>query len=198
MTAVYAGTGLHTGSPPGFQPSIWNLYAGINTNHGDITERLLPDYAPKAVANFTELAEGKREWTHPGTGQKSTAPLYDGTIFHRVISGFMIQGGDPVGDGTGGPGYQFDDEIYSDLVFDKPYLLAMANAGRRGGRGTNGSQFFITVAAATHLNGSHTIFGKIDGPPSQRVVDSIAQTPTGPGDRPLQDVVIRTITIHGS
>jgi peptidyl-prolyl cis-trans isomerase A (cyclophilin A) len=115
------------------------LYATIKTNHGDIRLELFPDYAPKTVANFTELAEGKREWTHPETDVKSTTPLYDGTIFHRVIQGFMIQGGDPLGQGFGGPGYTFDDEPHPDKLFDRDYLLAMANAGVRGGRGTNGS-----------------------------------------------------------
>ena len=105
------------------------LYATLKTNHGDIEIRLLPNHAPKTVKNFVELAEGTREWTHPATGKKSTDRLYDGTVFHRVISGFMIQGGDPLGNGTGGPGYEFADEFHPDLAFDKPYLLAMANAG---------------------------------------------------------------------
>lgn len=106
------------------------LYATLKTNHGDIEVRLLPNHAPKTVKNFVELAQGEREWTHPETGKKSTDRLYDGTVFHRVISGFMIQGGDPLGNGTGGPGYQFEDEFHPDLRFDKPYLLAMANAAR--------------------------------------------------------------------
>ena len=117
------------------------LFATLNTNRGEIRIELYPNHAPKTVANFVELAEGTREWTHPGTGEKSTAKLYDGTTFHRVISGFMIQGGDPLGTGTGGPGYQFGDEFHPELTFSEPYLLAMANAGP----GTNGSQFFITV-----------------------------------------------------
>jgi peptidyl-prolyl cis-trans isomerase A (cyclophilin A) len=131
------------------------LYATLKTNSGDIEVRLLPNHAPKTVRNFVELATGGREWTNPSTGQKSTDKLYDGTVFHRVISGFMIQGGDPLGNGTGGPGYQFEDEFHPDLSFNKPYLLAMANAGP----GTNGSQFFITVSPTTWLNRKHTIFG---------------------------------------
>jgi peptidyl-prolyl cis-trans isomerase A (cyclophilin A) len=113
------------------------------------------------VRNFVELAEGTREWTDPNTGKPGSGPYFDGTIFHRIIPGFMIQGGDPLGQGFGGPGYTFDDEIHPDLRFDKKYLLAMANAGTRGGHGTNGSQFFITVSTPAHLNGKHTIFGEV-------------------------------------
>ena len=171
-------------------------YAVIKTNHGDITVRLLPNHAPKTVRNFVELAEGSREWTDPRTGAKTTARLYDGTIFHRVISGFMIQGGDPLGQGIGGPGYKFDDEIHPDLAFTKPYLLAMANAGKQGGRGTNGSQFFITVGTPTWLNGGHTIFGEVEDAASRTVVDAIATTPTGPNDRPLKDAVIESVVIE--
>jgi peptidyl-prolyl cis-trans isomerase A (cyclophilin A) len=176
-----------------------NLYAIIKTNHGDITVQLFPDHAPKTVANFTELAEGKREWTHPETKVSSTDPLYDGTVFHRIISGFMIQGGDPLGQGFGGPGYTFDDEPHPDLVFNKDYLLAMANSGVRGGRGTNGSQFFITVPGRGHpghLNGKHTIFGEVADAESRKVVDAIAAVPTGAQDRPKQAVVIETITVE--
>jgi peptidyl-prolyl cis-trans isomerase A (cyclophilin A) len=143
------------------------------------------------VANFTELAEGKREWTDPTTQEKSSAPLYDGTVFHRVISGFMIQGGDPLGTGTGGPGYQFGDEFHPELQFDRPYLLAMANAGP----GTNGSQFFITVGPTPHLNRRHTIFGEVADGPSRQVVDRIASLPTGSMDRPVEDAVIESVTI---
>ncbi|MBA2891702.1 peptidyl-prolyl cis-trans isomerase A (cyclophilin A) [Nonomuraea soli] len=153
----------------------------------------MPDLAPTTVANFVELAEGTREWTHPGTGAKTNDPLYDGTVFHRVISGFMIQGGDPLGQGIGGPGYDFDDEIHAQNNFNRPYLLAMANAGKRFGKGTNGSQFFITVGATPHLNQGHTIFGEvIEG---RDVVDSIAKTATDRRDRPVQDVVIEKVTI---
>ncbi|MFG2355008.1 peptidylprolyl isomerase [Streptomyces sp. NPDC048521] len=168
------------------------LYATLKTNHGDIEVRLFPNHAPVTVKNFVELAQGEREWTHPGTGEKSTNRLYDGTIFHRVISGFMIQGGDPLGSGIGGPGYKFEDEFHPDLSFSKPYLLAMANAGP----GTNGSQFFITVAPTTWLNRKHTIFGEVTDPASQKVVDAIAGVPTVRNDRPAEDVVIESVVIE--
>ena len=165
-------------------------YATLHTNRGDIEIRLFPNHAPKTVANFVELATGAREWTDPRSGQKSSAPLYDGTVFHRVIDGFMIQGGDPLGTGTGGPGYRFGDEFHPELVFDRPYLLAMANAGP----GTNGSQFFITVAPTAWLNRKHTIFGEVtDG---VAVVDAIATTKTASGDRPVEDVVISSVTVQ--
>jgi peptidyl-prolyl cis-trans isomerase A (cyclophilin A) len=167
------------------------LYATLKTNHGDIEVRLFPNHAPVTVKNFVELAQGEREWTHPGTGKKSTDRLYDGTIFHRVISGFMIQGGDPLGSGIGGPGYEFQDEFHPDLSFNKPYLLAMANAGP----GTNGSQFFITVSPTTWLTRKHTIFGEVTDPASQKVVDAIAGVATGRNDRPAQDVVIESVVV---
>ncbi|MFV2118939.1 peptidylprolyl isomerase [Streptomyces sp. Act-28] len=169
------------------------LHATLRTNHGDIEVRLFPDHAPVTVRNFVELAKGEREWTNPATGQRTTAPLYDGTVFHRVISGFMIQGGDPLGNGTGGPGYEFKDEFHPDLAFTKPYLLAMANAGP----GTNGSQFFITVSPTTWLTGKHTIFGEVVDESSKKVVDAIAGTRTNPRtDRPVQDVVIESVVIE--
>jgi peptidyl-prolyl cis-trans isomerase A (cyclophilin A) len=167
------------------------LSATLHTNLGDITIELFPNQAPKTVANFTELATGKREWVDPRTGEKSNANLYDGTVFHRVIDGFMIQGGDPLGTGTGGPGYRFADEFHGDLVFDRPYLLAMANSGP----GTNGSQFFITVAPTTWLNRKHTIFGEVKDPTSQKVVDAIGTAKTGSGDRPVQAIVINSVTV---
>jgi peptidyl-prolyl cis-trans isomerase A (cyclophilin A) len=183
------------------QPTVAeNLFATIKTNLGDITVRLFPDYAPKTVANFVGLAEGTKEWTHPESQVKSTTPLYDGTIFHRVIPGFMIQGGDPLGQGFGGPGYVFDDEPHPDQTFNgRDYLLAMANAGVRGGRGTNGSQFFITVPTPrrpTHLNGKHTIFGEVVDDAGRKVVDAIAGVTTDAQDRPVQPVVIESITIQ--
>ncbi|MFF1412731.1 peptidylprolyl isomerase [Streptomyces sp. NPDC058289] len=169
------------------------LYATLKTNHGDIEIELLPNFAPKTVRNFVELATGEREWTRPTDGQKTTDPLYDGTVFHRVISGFMIQGGDPLGNGTGGPGYQFADEFHPDLAFTKPYLLAMANAGP----GTNGSQFFITVAPTAWLTRKHTIFGEIGDKSSQKIVDTIAAGPTNPRtERPLDDVIIHSVVIE--
>ncbi|MEU3958418.1 peptidylprolyl isomerase [Streptomyces buecherae] len=169
------------------------LYATLKTNNGDIEVRLLPNHAPKTVKNFVELAEGTREWTDPTTGKASKKKLYDGTVFHRVISGFMLQGGDPLGNGTGGPGYKFGDEFHPDLSFNKPYLLAMANAGP----GTNGSQFFITVSPTTWLTGKHTIFGEVTNDASKRVVDAIANTETNPRtDRPIKDVVIESVVIE--
>ena len=169
------------------------LYATLRTNHGQIVVRLLPNHAPKTVKNFVELAEGTREWTDPGTGKVGTARLYDGTVFHRVIAGFMIQGGDPLGNGTGGPGYTFADEFHPELRFDKPYLLAMANSGP----GTNGSQFFLTVAPSTWLNRKHTIFGEVADDAGKSVVDSIAATPTNPRtDRPVKEVVIESVVIE--
>ena len=159
---------------------------------GDILINLFPDHAPKTVRNFTGLADGSQEWTDPKTREKSSAPLYDGTIFHRVIPDFMLQGGDPLGTGTGGPGYNFADEPHPELVFDKSYLLAMANAGPN----TNGSQFFITVKPTTWLNFKHTIFGEVADQPSRDVVDAIAAVETGSQDRPKVDVVISSITIN--
>jgi peptidyl-prolyl cis-trans isomerase A (cyclophilin A) len=164
----------------------------LHTTAGDIVLQLYPDHAPKTVRNFVELAEGQREWTDPTTKQKTTARLYDGTVFHRVIDGFMIQGGDPLGTGTGGPGYQFADEIHPELVFNQPYLLAMANAGP----GTNGSQFFVTVGPTPHLNRKHTIFGVVADEQSRKVVDSIATTKTGRGDRPVQEVRINSVSVE--
>jgi peptidyl-prolyl cis-trans isomerase A (cyclophilin A) len=167
------------------------LYATLKTNHGDIVVKLFPDHAPKTVKNFTELALGAKEWTDPTSGAASTARLYDGTVFHRVISGFMIQGGDPLGSGMGGPGYKFGDEFHPELQFDRPYLLAMANAGP----GTNGSQFFITVGPTPHLNRKHTIFGEVADGDSRAVVDRIAAVRTGQLDRPVDDVVIESVAV---
>jgi peptidyl-prolyl cis-trans isomerase A (cyclophilin A) len=166
------------------------LIATLHTNHGPIVVRLFPDHAPKTVRNFVELAEGGKEWTDPRTGRASTDRLYDGTVFHRVIPDFMIQGGDPLGSGRGGPGYKFGDEIHPDLRFDRPYLLAMANAGP----GTNGSQFFITVGATAWLNGKHTIFGEVIQ--GADVVDAISRVKTGSQDRPVEDVTIESVTVQ--
>jgi peptidyl-prolyl cis-trans isomerase A (cyclophilin A) len=165
--------------------------ATLHTSLGDIVIELFPLHAPKTVENFVQLATGAKEWTDPRTGKKSTENLYDDTIFHRVISGFMIQGGDPFGQGFGGPGYQFKDEFHPELTFDRPYLLAMANSGP----GTNGSQFFITVAPTTWLNNKHTIFGEVKDAASQAVVDKIGTTPTGAQDRPVTPVVIKSVTV---
>ncbi|HWB36785.1 MAG TPA: peptidylprolyl isomerase [Rugosimonospora sp.] len=178
------------------------MFATLHTSLGDIRVELLPHHAPKTVDNFVGLATGAKEWTDPRTGKASTDPLYAGIVFHRVIDGFMIQGGDPLGTGRGGPGYQFDDEIHPELTFSQPYLLAMANAGKQPDRitgrlsGTNGSQFFITVAATPWLNGKHTIFGRVADDASKAVVDAIATTPTRPGDRPVTDVVLESVDVE--
>ena len=165
--------------------------ATLHTSAGDIVVELFPNHAPKTVANFVELATGAREWVDPNTGEKSTANLYDGTVFHRVIANFMIQGGDPLGTGTGGPGYRIADEFHPELNFDRPYLLAMANSGP----GTNGSQFFITVTETAWLNRKHTIFGEVKDAASQKIVDAISTTKTGAGDRPLQAIKINSVSI---
>ncbi|MEI6038123.1 MAG: peptidylprolyl isomerase [Actinomycetes bacterium] len=165
--------------------------ATLHTSAGDIVVELFPNHAPKTVANFVELATGAREWVDPNTGTKSTANLYDGTVFHRVIANFMIQGGDPLGTGTGGPGYRFADEFHPELNFDRPYLLAMANSGP----GTNGSQFFITTVETSWLNRKHTIFGEVKDAASQKVVDAIGTTKTGAGDRPVQAIKINSVSI---
>jgi len=166
-------------------------YAIFETSEGTIVCRLFEKDAPKTVANFIELAEGKREWTHPSTHKKSKDRLYDGTIFHRVIPDFMVQGGDPQGTGMGGPGYQFEDETKgSPHKFDKPGKLAMANAGPN----TNGSQFFITLTPTTWLTGKHTIFGEVvEG---QEVVQKIVAVPRGRNDRPNKDVVVKKVTVE--
>ena len=166
-----------------------DLYATLSTTEGDIRLKLFPDHAPKTVSNFVELAEGSREWTDPRSGSRTKAPLYDGTIFHRVISGFMIQGGDPLGTGTGGPGYRFNDEFHPELAFTRPYLLAMANAGP----GTNGSQFFVTVAPTTWLTNKHTIFGEVVS--GYDVVEAIGQVQRDRRDKPVEPVVLQTVEI---
>ena len=160
-------------------------YATLKTNRGDIVIHLFPDHAPKTVQNFVGLAEGS-------TGKKSPERFYDGLGFHRIIDNFMIQGGCPLGTGTGGPGYTFKDEFHPELQFDRKYLLAMANAGP----GTNGSQFFITTAETPWLNNRHTIFGEVEDEESRKVVDAIGNSATGPGDRPKEPVVIETVQIE--
>jgi len=166
-------------------------YAVLNTSEGTIVCRLFEKDAPKTVQNFTDLAEGKREWTHPVTHMKSKDRLYDNTIFHRVIPEFMIQGGDPAGTGFGGPGYQFEDETKgSSHKFDKPGKLAMANAGPN----TNGSQFFITLAPTSWLTGKHTIFGEVlEG---QDVAQKIVGVPRNRQDKPNKDVVLKSVVIE--
>ena len=169
------------------------MFATLHTSSGDIRIELLPNHAPNTVENFTGLASGSKAWTDP---------FYDGLVFHRVIEGFMIQGGCPLGTGTGDAGYKFNDEIHPELGFTEPYLLAMANAGSRRNpitgeaEGTNGSQFFISVAATPWLTGKHTIFGKVADDASRAVVDAIATAPVRPGDRPKDDIVINSVTIE--
>jgi peptidyl-prolyl cis-trans isomerase A (cyclophilin A) len=160
------------------------------TSMGSFTARLMPDHAPNTVANFVDLATGAREWTDPRDGSRSTDPLYDGTVFHRVIPDFMIQGGDPTGTGRGGPGFRFDDEVPANGPrFDRPGLLAMANAGP----GTNGCQFFVTTAPTEWLTGKHTIFGEVTE--GYEVVEAISRVPTGAQDRPGTDVVLERVDI---
>jgi peptidyl-prolyl cis-trans isomerase A (cyclophilin A) len=175
--------------------SVHTAVATIKTNKGDIVVNLFGNHAPKTVANFVGLASGTIEWTHPETGKVSTDKLYDGVIFHRIIKQFMLQGGDPLGKGFGGPGYQFDDEIHPELNFNSPYIFAMANAGTQGGRGTNGSQFFITTVATPWLQGKHTIFGEVADDASRAVVDAIEGVETDRQDKPLTPVVIESVTI---
>lgn len=166
--------------------------ATLHTNHGAIKVNLFGLHAPKTVENFEGLATGDIEWTDPQDGTKKNTPLYKGVIFHRIIAGFMIQGGDPTGTGMGGPGYQFGDEIHPELDFNDAYKFAMANAGP----GTNGSQFFITVAPTSWLQGRHTIFGEVADDYSRKVVDEIGALETDGRDRPADDVVIESITIE--
>lgn len=170
------------------------MNATLHTNHGDINVTLFENDAPKTVQNFVGLATGELDY-HDDAGRSNPKPFYDGLTFHRIIPGFMIQGGCPLGSGTGGPGYTFDDEISPDRNFNAPYVLAMANAGKQGGRGTNGSQFFITVAPTSWLQGKHTVFGEVADQAGREVVDKIAAVSTGPGDRPTQPVVIEKVTV---
>jgi peptidyl-prolyl cis-trans isomerase A (cyclophilin A) len=165
-------------------------YAHFDTSEGRFTVRLFADEAPRTVENFVGLAEGTREWTDPASGKKQKTPLYNGVVFHRVIDGFMIQGGDPLGQGTGGPGYKFPDEFHPSLRHSKPGILSMANSGPN----TNGSQFFITLGPTPHLDNRHSVFGEVvEG---MDVVKRIGNVRTGPRDRPVTDVVINTVTIE--
>ena len=172
----------------------------MRTSEGSITINLFDDKAPNTVANFLGLATGEKEWADPYTGQPSHGKFYNGLTFHRIIKQFMIQGGCPLGTGTGGPGYEFDDEIDPSLKFDKPYLLAMANAGLRRGmdgkvHGTNGSQFFITTVPTPWLDGHHTIFGEVADDDSKKVVDKLEALDTDPMDRPLEPAVILSVDV---
>ena len=175
--------------------------ATLHTNHGDIVVNLFGDHAPRTVRNFVGLADGSQEWTNPATGAPGEGPLYSNVVFHRIIPGFMIQGGDPLGQGVGGPGYTFNDEIHPELDFSAPYKLAMANAGLRRNaitgqpEGTNGSQFFITTDPTPWLQGKHTIFGEVADDASKQVVDAISKVPTAAGDRPVEPVVLESVDI---
>ena len=167
------------------------LYAHFTTTEGNFTIQLFENEAPKTVANFTALAEGSQEWTDPRTGKKTKTPLYNVTIFHRVIDGFMIQGGDPLGQGTGGPGYKFEDEFHPKLRHTKAGILSMANAGPN----TNGSQFFITLAQTSWLDNKHSVFGEVVS--GMDVVQRIGGTATSkPGDRPLKPITIQSVSIE--
>ena len=168
------------------------VYAHVDTTEGAFTIKLFQDEAPNTVANFVGLAEGTKEWKDPVTGEKKKAPFYDGVVFHRIISGFMIQGGDPLGQGTGGPGYQFADEFHPSLRHDRAGILSMANAGPN----TNGSQFFITLGPTPHLDDRHSVFGEVVS--GMDVVRKIGSTRTGDRDRPLKDIVVQTVRIERS
>ncbi len=181
--------------PMAFAQSNGNLgpgvYARFDTTQGNFTVKLYDDMAPDTVENFIGLATGSKEWTHPTTNESfQDTPYYDGLIFHRVISGFMLQGGDPNGAGTGGPGYTFDDEFHPEARHSKAGILSMANRGPN----TNGSQFFVTLGPTPHLDNRHSVFGEVvDG---MDVVMTIGSVPTGASDRPVEDVVMNSVTIE--
>ncbi|MEO7191196.1 MAG: peptidylprolyl isomerase [Vicinamibacterales bacterium] len=166
------------------------VYAHFDTTLGPFTAELFEQQTPKTVANFVGLAEGTKEWKHPKTSEKHTKPFYDGIVFHRVIAGFMIQGGDPLGQGYGGPGYQFEDEFHQELRHDRAGILSMANAGPN----TNGSQFFITLGPTPHLDRKHTVFGAVTQ--GLDVVEKIGKVKTDRNDRPEPPVVINSVKIE--
>lgn len=178
--------------------------ATLHTSQGDIVVNLFGDHAPRAVSNFIGLADGSGSWTHPATGAPGEGPLYTDVLFHRIIPGFMIQVGDPLGTGTGGPGYTFDNEVHPELNFSGPFMLGMANAGQRRNaitgkaEGTNGSQFFITTDPTPWLQGSYTIFGEVADDASRAVVTAISQVPTGAQDRPLEPVLLNSVEISNA
>lgn len=167
-----------------------SVYAHFETSLGDFTVELFDSKAPKTVANFVGLVEGTKEWKHPGTSEKHKKPYYDGLVFHRVISGFVLQGGDPLGKGFGGPGYQFEDEFHADLRHDQAGVLSMANAGPN----TNGSQFFVTLAPTPHLDRRHSVFGKVVS--GLDIVATIGHVPTDAQDRPTTPVVMKSVKIE--
>ncbi len=187
-----AGPGIVADCDPVTNSPIQTGTATLHTNRGDIKVALFGNHAPKTVANFVGLAQGTKEYSTQNASGGPSGPFYDGAVFHRVIRGFMIQGGDPTGTGRGGPGYTFADEFHPELAFNKPYLLAMANAGP----GTNGSQFFITVGPQPHLTFKHTIFGEVADQASRAVGDGIDRTSTDRFDRPSDDIVINSISIE--
>jgi peptidyl-prolyl cis-trans isomerase A (cyclophilin A) len=191
VVAMLVATTAFAGQDAPAKKSGGKVYAHFTTNLGKFTVELFEKDAPKTVANFVGLAEGTKEWTDPKTGAKVKKPFYNGLIFHRVIADFMIQGGDPLGTGTGDPGYKFADEFGSGRKMDKAGVLAMANAGPN----TNGSQFFITLKETNYLNGKHTVFGEVtDGMDTIRKIGETKTTK--PGDRPVTPVVIQTVTIE--
>jgi peptidyl-prolyl cis-trans isomerase A (cyclophilin A) len=183
IAALWCAAGAQT------QEKRGPVYATLKTSMGDIVIQLFEDKAPKTVANFVELATGAKDWTDPKTKEKVKRPLYNGLIFHRVIPDFMIQGGDPLGNGTGGPGYRFADEFHPDLKHSKPGVLSMANAGPN----TNGSQFFITLKATPWLDNRHSVFGEVVK--GQNVVEAIGNAPRDPRDRPAKDIVLQEVVI---
>jgi peptidyl-prolyl cis-trans isomerase A (cyclophilin A) len=189
MTIASLITALWCAGAAQAQEKKGTVYATLKTSMGDIVIQLFEDKAPKTVANFIELATGTKEWTDPRTKEKVKRPLYSGLIFHRVIPDFMIQGGDPLGNGTGGPGYRFEDEFHPDLKHSKAGVLSMANSGPN----TNGSQFFITNKATPWLDGRHSVFGEVVK--GQNVVDAIANTPRDARDRPVKEVVLQEVVI---
>lgn len=177
-------------TPEDYVPGDGDLHAVVHTNHGDIDIEFFEDRAPKTVANFVGLATGKRTWTDPETGEDRNDPFYDGVAFHRIIEGFMVQGGDPTGTGRGGPGYQFRDEFHDELRHDREGRVSMANAGPD----TNGSQFFITLRQTPHLNDKHAVFGQVvDG---MDVVRAIGEVETNANDQPVDDVVIESVDVE--
>ena len=191
VVAILAAAVAFAGQDAPAKKAGGKVYAHFTTNLGKFTVELFEKDAPKTVANFVGLAEGTKEWTDPKTGAKMKKPFYNGLIFHRVIPDFMIQGGDPLGTGTGDPGYKFADEFGSGRKMDKAGVLAMANAGPN----TNGSQFFITLKETNYLNGKHTVFGEVTE--GMDTIRKIGETKTSkPGDRPVVPVVMQSVTIE--
>jgi peptidyl-prolyl cis-trans isomerase A (cyclophilin A) len=191
IVALFAAAAAFAGQEAAAKKPAGKVLAHFATTEGNFTVELFEKDAPKTVANFVGLADGTKEWTDPKSGAKMKKPFYDGLTFHRVIPNFMIQGGDPLGTGTGDPGYKFADEFGSGRKLDKAGILAMANAGPN----TNGSQFFITLAPTPHLTGKHTVFGEVTQ--GMNIVEKIGQVRTSkPGDKPVNPVVIQSVKIE--